>query len=130
MSDFVGKDLRGFTVVLPESTWTHAQPHLDALKGRYLLVVKTIQAPTLVLDNPHYLPRPGEPARVGHERYVRFFEELNTHIIVPMKIIEDRQVIAGHGTVEAGTRIAVTIHPGATVPNGAIIWGGTKWATP
>ena len=83
MADAVTKDSRGFYVVLPASTWEHARPHLGDFGGSYQLALQTLQDPDLILDNPQ---TPFQ-RRTALERYQRYFFELQSNIIIPVKLV-------------------------------------------
>lgn len=118
MGNFIGKDPRGFVVVLSESAWVHSEPHHDEIAGGFLRSAETIVRPELILDNP----RVDGTRRVADERYIRYDGVLGTHIIVPTIILTTERHFAGYGTVGPGARVSATIYTSSNIPAGSVVW--------
>lgn len=121
MSDFVGKDPRGIWVVLPERRWEHAVKHTEHL-GRYTLAIQALTDPDVILDNVDHLPSALLPPRTAIERYVRWFDELNLHLILPVEELLTPALVPGYGRVPEGSRSVKTAYGQRTIPPGAILW--------
>ena len=109
-------------VIFPESSWQHANErlHLVDLGGSWTSAITTVTKPDLIIENPQI----GGLVRTAIERYVRFDNRLNQHVIVPMKVLQTDEKLPGY-TAKAGSRLATTVFASQDVPKAPVIWSKT-----
>jgi len=127
VADFVGKDPRGVSVVLPQTTFDKSLgAHFDFLesrKGVWATLTQALQNPICILDNlPHVEATMGPPRRAG-ELYVSHVPEWEVYVAFPVLVIEQGSYARpGAQTIDAPVRIAWTAYDVSEIPSGNIIW--------
>lgn len=120
MADFVGRDPRGYCVVLDGGSWAHALEHHSDFNGSIRLAFGALTNPTYIFDNQSS----GRVIRTGSERYLLRIDG-SKFLVVPVRILSEPEQIAGYGNVPVGTRSSVTVHTSDGLPRGNIIWRST-----
>ena len=88
---FVHRDPRGLFVVLDDGAYSHAADgHAASLQGKWVEITNALVDPDVILDNPQPPAVAGRLAqrRNAHERYVRFSEELQQNLVVPVRRLD------------------------------------------
>ncbi len=125
MSDFRGKDRRGFPIAFPQKRWDHlVQRKRFLAKGSYPIVMAGFEGAELVIDNPPLAGSTTGPERVGDERYIANLPGLvpdEPYLVIPVIALLAPRTVYGT-TFEAGTRVAWTAYTDDQIPAGRILW--------